>query len=481
MPPVTVVWFRQDLRLHDNFALEYALHQGIILPIYILDDTSSDKWKIGSAARWWLHHSLDSLSKSLSKYGHQLHFFSGNPLDILKQLVQKIGPLTIVWNRCYEPYAIKRDTLIKSYFTEQKISVNTFNSSLMFEPWTIKNKEGNFFKIFTPFWKHCLAQHPGEMANSLDSLKTSLPFQGQLNSLTLSELNLLPKGYDWTQGFQQSWAPGEEQALKQFEIFAANSLLNYHTNRDYLSCSEGTSRLSSYLHFGEISPRYLWYKCQELYLHSPTDTEGINRFLSELGWREFAYHLLYHVPLLPEKSFRAEFENFPWQDNLAYLEKWQKGKTGIPIIDAAMRQLWKTGYMHNRARMIVASFLTKNLLIPWQKGAGWFWDTLLDADLANNSAGWQWVAGCGADTAPYFRIFNPVTQSEKFDPDGEYIKKWLPELARLSTRYIQQPWVAPLNELKNANITLGQTYPLPIVDLAESRARALAAYHTIKK
>ncbi|MCP5322945.1 MAG: deoxyribodipyrimidine photo-lyase [Candidatus Paracaedibacteraceae bacterium] len=476
----TIIWFRRDLRLQDNPALEHAAKQGQIIPIYILDDDVAGKWKMGGASRWWLHHSLHALSKSLSKIGHHLQVFKGQPQDILKDLIDQTGAKNIVWNRCYEPHAIERDSKIKEHFTNQGVKVDSFNASLLFEPWTIKNQQGNFFKVFTPFWKYCLNQKPSETRDSIKALKKSEPFVFKFKGLKIDDLNLLPQGVNWAKGIEEIWYPGEESALKKFEGFVEDSLDQYKNDRNFMDQPAGTSRLSPHLHFGEISPRHIWHKCQELMFHEKEHTESINCFLSELGWREFSYYLLYHIPELPSEPIKNEFKNFPWDKDSGQLKKWQQGQTGIPIIDAAMRQLWKTGYMHNRARMIAASFLTKNLLIPWQQGAEWFWDTLVDADLANNSMGWQWVAGCGVDAAPYFRIFNPVTQAEKFDPEGEYIKKWVPELKKLPLKYIYQPWDASDEDLKNAEVKLGETYPFPIVDLSSSRRRALDAYQAIK-
>jgi deoxyribodipyrimidine photo-lyase len=474
----TIVWFRQDLRLQDNPALKYALDNGNIIPIYILDITSAQE-ESGNASKWWLHHSLQSLSDSFSTFGHKLHIFVGNPLHILQDLLKQTGANSIVWNRCYEPYAIERDSKIKEYFQGLKVSVKSFNSNLLFEPWTIFNKQGSFFKVFTPFWKHCLMQTPEVVVDSIAVLQSSKTISPSINSLELNDLNLLPKKPDWSGGLKESWKPGEPEALNKLKTFLQNHIDNYKHDRDFMD-QVGTSRLSPHLHFGEISPRYIWTACKELLTFQNENIESIHSFLSEIGWREFSYHLLYHVPTLTDQPIQPKFNAFPWKDDEILLNKWQKGKTGIPIVDAAMRELWHTGYMHNRARMIVASFLTKNLLIPWQNGAKWFLDTLVDADLASNSVSWQWVAGCGVDAAPYFRIFNPVSQGEKFDPKGDYVKKWIPELSSLDIPYIHQPWKAPLDVLEKKYIILGKTYPKPIIDLKESRNLALSAYKHIQ-
>ncbi|QOL19715.1 cryptochrome/photolyase family protein [Candidatus Bodocaedibacter vickermanii] len=475
----TIVWFRQDLRIHDNPALEYAAARGTIIPVYILDDDAPGQWKLGGASRWWLHHSLQSLSNSLESKGHRLHIFAGDPQQILSDLQHQTQSDTIVWNRCYEPFSIARDKAIKESMTSAGINVKSFNASLLFEPWTIKNLQGNFFKVFTPFWKHCLQQSVDPITLSGNSLDSAIPFLETLEtSVQLDDFKLLPSNPNWATGFD--WSPGEFTALHKLNEFFETAVMSYKEQRDYMDKS-ATSMLSPHLHFGEISPRLIYHRCQELMALGQGDLSGVQHFLSELGWREFSYHLLYHFPVLPTEPFRSEFNQFEWGNNPDDLRKWQQGKTGFPIIDAAMQELWQTGYMHNRARMIVASFLTKNLLIHWRHGAEWFWDTLVDADLASNSASWQWVAGCGVDAAPYFRIFNPITQGEKFDPDGIYVKRWIPELRDLDVKYIHQPWTAPLSVLKDAGVRLGHTYPEPMVDLKATRNRALQAYAGIRE
>lgn len=481
----TIVWFRQDLRLHDNAALEYAAKKGQIIPIYILDKQME---AIGEASAWWLHYSLKALSESFLKLGHELYIFKGNAKEILKQIVDQTKASNITWNRCYEPDIIKRDSQIKEFFIKNDVNVKTFNASLLFEPWDIKNQQGEAFKVFTPFWKNCLSQNVSQaISDSLTALTQSKSFVYNFNHLdincTIDDLGLLPKGFNWAKEMEQTWQIGEEAALKKFEAFVSTHLKLYKDYRNFMDNSGANSQLSAHLHFGEISPRHIWNRCRELNYDiklTEKENESIACFLSEIGWREFGHHLLYHIPHIPFEPIKKEFEKFPWIEDKEQLKKWQKGQTGIPIIDAAMRQLWQTGYMHNRARMIVASFLTKNLLIPWQKGAVWFWNTLVDADLANNSMGWQWVAGCGVDAAPYFRIFNPVTQAQKFDPEGEYIKKWVPELKNLPLEFLYEPSQAKA-DLTKFGVELGKTYPFAIVDLSETRQRALNAYEKIRK
>lgn len=475
----TIVWFRQDLRIHDNPAFEYASGKGHVIPVYILDDTTAEQWKMGGASKWWLHHSLQSLSDSLGALGQKLHIFLGNPSKVLSAVLDETQADGVVWNRCYEPHAIKRDSAIKESLTLSGIEVMSFNGNLLFEPWEIKNQQGNFFKVFTPFWKHCLQQYIPPFAPKkhafAHNMQNPLHLSGEV---TLNDLKLLPTYPNWAHSFH--WKPGENAALQRLDKFLEDAVSDYKEHRDFMA-KPATSLLSPHLHFGEISPRYIFHKCQETLAFGQGDQSGVHHFLSELGWREFSYHLLYHVPTFPREPFRPEFNKFKWQGNPDHLKRWQQGKTGFPIVDAAMRELWHTGYMHNRARMIVASFLTKNLLLHWRHGAEWFWDTLLDADLASNSMNWQWVAGCGVDAAPYFRIFNPVTQGEKFDSGGDYVKMWVPELQHLDKKYIHQPWEAPEAVLRGATIRLGDNYPKPVVDLKATRNRALQAYADIKQ
>lgn len=479
----TIVWFRQDLRLNDNPALYSALKEDEVIPIYIWDELLDGVLTLGGASKWWLHHSLQRLAESLSEYNLPLYLFNGDAEPVLKNVLHTTGANRVVWNRCYEPAAIERDTRLKRNLKELGVSVDSFNSNLLFEPWEVQNKSGSFFKVFTPFWKQCLTQIPQLFLDTGSLLEEASPVATyNLESIILNDLNLLPANPNWADElkFEQLWTPGEGGAQVVFKNFLENHIVDYKDKRDFMSCN-ATSRLSAHLHFGEISPRQIWETCRELLPRYKENAKGIQCFLSEIGWREFSYHLLFHVPTLPFNPFKQEFNGFPWNKNDVYLKAWQQGKTGIPIVDAAMRELWQTGYMHNRARMIVASFLTKNLRIHWKKGADWFWDTLVDADMASNSASWQWVAGCGADAAPYFRIFNPVLQGEKFDVDGAYVKRWVPELSQLPSKYIHQPWGASKEILNDAGVVLGESYPKPIVDLKQTRDEALAAYEVIKK
>ena len=454
-----IYWIRNDLRLEDNPALVEAARDGIVIPVFILDK----KEAIGAASKWWLHYSLESLTTS---FGGALSLLKGNPQKVLQELVKRNGAEGVYWNRCYTPYAMARDKVIK-----ETLSAKSFNGSLLFEPWEIQKDNGEPYKVFTPFFKRgCLgAKAPRKPLSKPSSIECAK----DANSLTLEDLDLLPK-IAWDAGMKDSWKIGEEGAKERFAQFLREGIHSYKEGRNY-PAKPFVSRISPYLHFGEISPNTLWYGAQK-----KGASKDIDHFLSELGWREFSYSLLFHNPDLPTKNLQEKFDRFPWVENKGHLLAWKKGGTGVPFVDAGMRELWQTGYMHNRVRMVVASFLIKNLRIDWRKGEAHFFDCLVDADLANNSASWQWVAGCGADAAPYFRIFNPVTQGQKFDPEGEYVRKYVPEIAKLPDKYLFSPWEAPLEILEGAGVELGNTYPKPLVDLKVSRAAALSAYERIK-
>lgn len=470
-----LVWFRQDLRLKDNPALYHAIQTGAsIVPVFILDDVNSKQWAHGGASRVWLHHALTSLDNDLE---NNLIIKSGNPLDSLQDLLKDTGATAVYWNRCYEPWRIKRDSAIKETLENNNIAVNSYNGSLLWEPWKISKDDGTPYKVFTPFYrKGCL--NAAEPRTPLKKPK-NINFAPKASGLPLKDLKLLPRR-DWGEEIAQPWDISEQGALKRLSDFLDEGLHNYKEGRNHPS-KPNTSRLSPYLHFGLISPNTCWYEAA-----ARGSAEGWEKdrdhFLSELGWREFSHHLLYHFPHITWDNLNNKFDGFPWSDeNSEELTRWQQGQTGFPIIDAGMRQLWQTGYMHNRVRMIVGSFLVKNLLIHWHQGERWFWDTLFDADLANNSASWQWIAGCGADAAPYFRIFNPILQSQKFDPNGDFIREFVPELAKLDNKQIHTPWDVPPLMLKEAGITLGKDYPEPMLDHSKARDRALEAFQSTKE
>jgi deoxyribodipyrimidine photo-lyase len=475
----SLVWFRQDLRIADNRALAAALESGAaIVPVYLFAPEEEAAWSPGAASRWWLHHSLARLDEDLRKLGSRLILRqTADCAATLRALAEECGARRIVWNRRYEPAAVVRDTLIKTSLQGAGIAAASFNGSLLHEPWEIKNKAGGAFQVFTPFWRHCLAQ--GDPA-APPTPPRSLPAPPRWpESGELSSLGLLPRIH-WTPGLEAAWTPGSAAAHGLLERFLAESLADYKMRRDRPDLA-ATSRLSPHLHFGEIGPREVWAAVRRQALEHGHGDWRQSHFLTELGWREFSYHLLYHFPQTPEEPLRSTFARFPWKSAPEALRAWQRGRTGYPIVDAGMRQLWHTGWMHNRVRMIVASFLVKDLMLPWQEGARWFWDTLVDADLASNTQGWQWVAGCGADAAPYFRIFNPTTQALKFDPEGAYVRRWVPELERLPGDWLQEPWAAPADILSRAGVRLGVDYPRPVVDHTLARAEALAALATLQK
>jgi deoxyribodipyrimidine photo-lyase len=471
-----IVWLRQDLRLGDNPALLAAAEtKRPLILLYIADDAGSDSWRMGGASRWWLHHTLDALAKQAAKRKCALTLRRGETASVLSKLIADTGATSVYWNRCYEPHAVARDTAIQQNLTSAGVEVITSNGALLFEPWTVKTKAGEPFKVFTPFWRACLQM---EWRAPQRAPKTLNAFDSDVPSDPLASWALLPTKPNWAKGFEPLWTPGEAGALRALDQFIDEPLRAYPERRDQLSL-RGTSRLSAHLHFGEISPSQVRARIEHAAANRPELRRGADKFLAEIGWREFSTNLLFHWPSLPAENWRAPFNAFPWRDDAGALAAWKHGRTGYPVVDAAMRELWTTGYMHNRARMIAASFLIKHLLIDWQRGEEWFWDTLLDADLANNAASWQWVAGCGADASPYFRIFNPVLQGERYDSNGAYVRRWLPELAKLPNDVIHKPWTADAAILKSAGVNLGVTYPKPIVDHDKARARALAAYASL--
>ena len=470
MEDVAVCWFRQDMRLSDNPALSAAAEHQHVLPVYVLDTKNPGTFVPGAASQWWLHCSLHALNQSL---GGKLSVYEGDPKQILADIVQRLPVTAVHWNRCYEPWSMERDTKIKTILLQMGIQGESHNGSLLWEPWDIKKDDGTPYKVFTPFYrKGCLnATAPRK---PLGSPKEMSLLQDEDTMLSVDALDLKPK-FNWDETLAPHWTIGEEGAHHRLEDFIHNGLAHYKEGRN-LPAKPFVSRLSPHLRFGEISPNQVWYAAT-----SQGDGKDIDHFCSELGWREFSYSLLYHNPDLATVNLQKKFDGFPWSDDLAALTAWQKGDTGVPMVDAGMRELWQTGFMHNRVRMITGSFLIKNLLLDWRHGERWFWDTLVDADPASNSASWQWVAGCGADAAPYFRIFNPVTQGQKFDPDGGYVRQYVPELSALPNKYIFNPWEAPADLLREANVELGVTYPKPIVNIKASRERALAAFKALSQ
>jgi deoxyribodipyrimidine photo-lyase len=467
--PAAILWFRDDLRLADQAALQAAVETGRpVLPVFILDNANPGAWALGGASRWWLHHSLVALRRSLVERGSQLTLRRGDSVAIIQEIAEQAGAVEVFTGGSADPWARRVDQAAAKALGGKQHRMRT---TTLFHPDSVRTRTGGAYSVYTPFANACLGLG-GPKAPS--PAPGTIPAANAPRSDRLEDWGLLPTKPDWAAGLRDTWTPGEAGAMERAEAFLTHGLSGYAAARDR-PAADGTSMLSPHLHFGEISAVQLWHMAQR-------GPAGASKqvFIRELLWREFCANLLWHNPGLPEAPLKPEFAKMPWRDDRPALRAWQKGRTGVPIVDAGMRQLWQTGWMHNRVRMIVASFLVKHLMIPWQDGEAWFWDALVDADLANNAGNWQWVAGCGADAAPYFRIFNPVLQGRKFDSDGEYVRRFVPELAGLNPPHIHAPWEAPSDALARAGVILGSTYPRPIVDLAAGRARALDAYARIR-
>jgi len=475
----TLVWFRLDLRLADHPALDWALQRGgPVIPVFIWAPLEEVPWAPGAASRWWLHHSLAQLEAALASRGSHLVIRRGPTAAALADLVRETGAEAVAWTARYEPAVRARDAALAQSLQVARVELHEARGALLFEPEFIATKDNRPYQVFTPFWKACLGS--AAPARPLSTPRDLAAPATWPRSAALDELALLP-AHDWATGLRSSWTPGEAGAADKLARLLLEVLPDYADGRDQMGKAL-TSRLSPHLHFGEISPRQVWHAVGALARQGgmPGTGQGAEKFQAELGWREFAHHLLRHFPRTPAEPLRPEFARFPWREDPVALRRWQQGKTGYPVVDAAMQELWRTGWMHNRARMLVASFLVKDLLLPWQEGARWFWDTLVDADLAGNSLGWQWSAGCGADAAPFFRVFNPVTQGAKFDGSGDYVRRWVPTLGGLPAGVIHQPWEASPMELVQAGVEIGKNYPARIVDHGAARERALAALATLK-
>jgi len=462
----SIVWLRNDLRLSDNPALIAGLGSGgAVVPVYVLDEEQNGVRAPGAASRWWLHHSLQSLDASLRGIGSRLVLRRGPAERVIAELAAECDASAIYWNRVYDQGSRERDARLKKAFTERGVRAKSLKANLLYEPWEVQTLSGGPFKVFTPFWRACLDLPPP--GNPVPPPATLPPPKAWPSSDALASWRLLPTTPDWAGGLRAAWTPGEASARARLADFLDGAIERYCQTRD-LPAVNGTSRLSPHIAFGEISPRQIWKA-----VTGRGPSAATEKFLAELGWREFAYSLLFHCGDLAQRNFRHGFDAFPWADEDDLVEAWRRGRTGYPIVDAGMRELWTTGWMHNRVRMISASFLTKDLLIDWRVGERWFWDTLVDADPANNATGWQWVTGSGADAAPYFRIFNPVLQGEKFDPSGDYVRRWIPELASLPPQTIHRPWTASAPPP-------AEIYPARIVDHATARNRALTAFRSLK-
>lgn len=470
-----IYWFRADLRLSDLPGLIAAASAGTVIPCFVFDDSRSVE-RLGGASRWWLHQSLAALDSEIHRQGGHLVLKSGDTATVLSDLARRTGARQVMCSRRYTPEGAAREQRVFEALRAQAVTLKRYPGSLLFEPKSVLTGAGTPYKVFTPFWRACMRLP--EPVFPKDSPRVNW-YSGDLASDGLNGWRLEPSSPNWAAEFHDHWTPGERGAQSALERFLSGPVAHYAEGRDR-PAEVNTSRLSPHLRFGEISPRQVWHAAQQRRAETPAWSSAIEKFLAEIGWREFCYQLIDLFPSMPSKPFKAEFHQFPWDSDAHKVEAWKKGASGYPIVDAGMRELWSTGFMHNRVRMIVASFLCKHLLTHWREGERWFWDTLVDADIAANTCGWQWVAGSGADAAPYFRIFNPVAQGEKFDTQGAYVRRWCPEIATLPTKYIHKPWEAPPGVLDQAGIVLGEDYPLPIVKHAAAREKALGAYQVLR-
>jgi len=472
----SIVWFRRDLRLSDHPALDAAVRRGgAVIPVFVWAPDEESPWPPGAASRWWLHHSLAALDADLRARGARLVLRAGPSGRALAALARETGANAVFWTSLVEPAAVARDAAVRESLEAIGLETHAAPPDLLFDPQAARSGAGRAYQVFTPWYAACLRLPPPEKPFPAPR---HIPAPARWPaSLNLASLGLLPRT-DWAGGLRETWTPGEAGARERLGRMLRKGLRDYSASRD-MPARAGTSRLSPHLHWGEMGPRQIFHAVRESSGARPGT--GAREFVRQLGWRDFAHYLLVHFPRTTDAPLRLAYRRFPWRHDADGLQAWQRGRTGYPIVDAGMRELWHTGWMHNRVRMIVASFLVKDLLLSWREGARWFWDTLVDADLANNTLGWQWAGGCGADAAPYFRIFNPVSQGERFDAGGAYVRRWVPELARLPADWIHRPWEAAPQVLRAAGVELGRTYPLPIVDHGAARRRALQALASLRR
>ncbi len=472
---LSLLWLRQDLRLADNPALVAALARSErVLPVFVLDQAAAGDWAPGGASRWWLHHSLASLGRAFAERGTTLILRRGDAADIIPALARETGADSVQCGLPHEPWLRRLDERVSTALQADGRTLVPHRVATLFDLDAIRSKTGTRYGIYGPFAKACHALPEPDVPLPAPA---HVPGPDMLPASDhLDDWNLLPTRPDWAGGLRDAWTPGEDGGHAHLRDFLSDRLDTYGASRNIPGDPRGTSMLSPHLHWGELSPTQVWHAARDAAATLQNPSGGFETFQNEVLWHDFSAYQLRHTPTLPEQPMRPAYSRMPWRDDEPGLRAWTRGQTGVPIVDAGMRQLWQMGWMHNRVRMITASFLVKHLLVAWQTGERWFWDTLVDADLATNAVSWQWIAGTGTDNQPFFRIFNPVTQATRFDPDGRYVRQYVPELARLPDRWLHCPWEAPRTVLDAAGVQLGVHYPVPVVSLETGRDRALQAF-----